>query len=138
MSDIAPQLAAVLEDDAGILETFGMTVVRARDGACLIESTVPDQLVNAGGFAHGAIAFSLLDTASAYCVRSLGTRGVTTSANLHYVRGAVGGDRLRAEVQVMHRTRRTASLRGEVLLEDAGEWVLAAHGTFGFQLLIDR
>ena len=132
---IHPRVAAAVVSDQGILEAFGMTIVRARDGACELTAVVPPGLVNAAGFAHGSVAFSLLDTACAYALGSLEVRGVTINANTTYVKGAAAGQRLTARVSVLSRTRRTASLRGEVYLagEDAAE--LAAHGTFVFQLI---
>ena len=112
-----------------------MTVQLARDGRCEITAQVPAQLVNAAGFAHGSVAFSLLDTACAYALSSLEVRGVTVNANTTYVAGAEAGQSLTAIITVVSRTRRTASLRGEVYLQDGEARKLAAHGSFVFQLL---
>ena len=51
---IDAELAEVLQADQGILDAFGMSVVSAEDGVCIIDCTVPASLVNAGGFAHGS------------------------------------------------------------------------------------
>ncbi len=135
--NIPPDLAEVLNQDSGIFDVFGMSVDSAEDGVCRLRCVVPDTLVNAGGFAHGSIAFSLMDTAAAYAIRSLGTRGVTSNANVTYVRGGQGGSKMHARVEVISRTRRVASLRGEVYVEEDGEDFLAAHGSFVFQLRAD-
>ena len=133
---IHPRVALALEADKGILETFGITVDAALDGACRLRSTVPASLVNAAGFAHGGLAFALLDTACAYALGSLETRGVTVNANTTFVKGAAAGDELEADVSVVSRGRRVATLRGEVFLKDnGGERILAAHGSFVFQLI---
>ncbi len=47
---------------------------------------------------------------------------------------AAGGSTLRGRVAVLSRTKRTATLRGEVYLDEDGEQRLAAHGSFVFQL----
>mgnify|MGYP001297951105 CR=1 FL=1 len=112
-----------------------MQVKRAEDGVCEVTADVPVHLVNAAGFGHGSIAYSLMDTACAYAIGSLEVRGVTVNGSVTYVRGARGGDKLRGQVQVMSRTRRTATLRGEVFIEGEEGPQLAAHGSFVFQLI---
>ena len=136
---IDAELAEVLQADQGILDAFGMSVVSAENGVCVIDCTVPASLVNAGGFAHGSIAFSIMDTACAYAIRSKGRRGVTSNANVTYVKGGAANSKLSGEVRVVSLTRRVASLRGEVHLHESGqsEPALAAHGTFVFQLASD-
>ena len=133
--EIHPRVALALEKDKGILGTFGMTLVKALDGHCEFSAVVPENLVNAAGFAHGSIAFALLDTGCAYALSSTGARGVTLNANTSYIKAAQAGSRLSVSVDVVSRTRRTATLRGEVYLEDNDERVLAAHGSFVFQLI---
>jgi uncharacterized protein (TIGR00369 family) len=134
MSQISEHVVDAITGDQGILDAFGMKVVSAIEGQCDIHCQVPHSLVNAGGFAHGSIAFSLIDTAAAYAIRSTGSQGVTSTANITYVKGAVGGDSLEAKVVVLSQTRRVASLRGEVYLLTNDERVLAAHGSLVFQL----
>jgi len=133
--DIHPRVQAALAQDQGILDGFGMTLARARDGVCEFDCVVPEQMVNAAGFAHGAVAFALLDTACAYALSSTEARGVTLNANTTYIKGAQAGSVLRGSASVLSRTRRIATLRGEVHVLDKGETVLAAHGTFVFQLI---
>ena len=120
-----------------------MQVIRASDGECEIGCIVPETLVNAAGFAHGAIAFALMDTACAYSLGTMELRGVTLNGNTTYVKGAEAGSKLLAMATIVSRTRRVVTLRAEVLLADAGAdsrteraaGELAAHGTFVFQIL---
>lgn len=135
---IDPRVLPALEKDQGILQAFGMSLQQAADGVCEFSAIVPDTLVNAAGFAHGSIAFALLDTACAYALSSTGVRGVTVNANTSYIKAAQAGSQLRASVQVVSRSRRMATLRGEVYLVDEPEPVLAAHGSFVFQLIEPR
>ena len=128
---IHPRVQLALAADQGILECFGMSVLRAEDGVCEIEAVVPQELVNAAGFAHGSLAFALLDTGCAYALGSLEVRGVTVNANTTYVKGATAGANMYAKVEVVSRSRRVASLRGEAFIDKE----LAAHGTFVFQLI---
>ncbi len=132
---IHARTAAVIDTDNGILNCFGMTVLKAWEGECEIQAVVPQAMINGAGFAHGSIAFSLLDTACAYAISSLEMRGVTINANVSYIKGAVEGSRLLAKVSVVSHTRRVVTLRGEVLLNDEVAARLAAHGSFVFQLI---
>lgn len=133
--DIHPRVIAAIDADQGILQNFGMSVLRATAGSCEMAATVPAALVNAAGFAHGAIAFALLDTACAYALGSLEVRGVTVNANTTYVKGAEAGAKLDAKVEVISRSRRVATLRGEVFVVTDSDRQLAAHGSFVFQLI---
>ena len=128
------QVADAIARDAGILEAFGMQVTRVDSGSCDIECVVPANLVNAGGFAHGSIIYSIMDTACAYALRSAGVSGVTISGNVNYTRGGRAGSRMRGSVSVVSQGKRVASLRGEVHVLEGEDWRLAGHGSFLFQL----
>ncbi len=135
---IHPRVQKVLETDQGILDAFGMEVLEAREGLCRMRLEVPAHLVNASGFAHGSIAFSILDTGCAYALGSLEVRGVTINANTTFVRGAQAGSEIEAEITVVSQSTRLATLRGEMYLVEDGARTLAAHGTFVFQLIVPR
>ena len=134
MAEIDPEVLAHVAKDTSILEAFNMQLEAAGDGMCELSAVVTRELVNAGGFAHGAIAFSLMDTACAYALRSLGRSGVTLNANVTYVRGGKAGDTLRGVTHLATQTRRVATFRAETWLDTDEEPILAAHGTFVFQL----
>ena len=135
LSDLSEETRTALAADQGIMDTFGLSVLSIADGVCELSCVVPDNLINAKGFAHGSIAFAVMDTACAYALRSLGVSGVTTHGDTHFVRGAGSGDRLYVRVEVISRSRRTATLRGETFLDpEQGERALSAHGSFAFQL----
>ena len=120
--------------DQGILDTFGCTVVTIANGVCELACQVPDTLINARGYAHGSIAFAIMDTACAYALRSSGGGGVTVHGDTHFVKAAGQGDELFARVEVVTRTRSIATLRGETYLINDGRRELAAHGSFVFKL----
>lgn len=128
-------MRAALAADQGILDTFGCTVVTISEGVCELSCVVPDSLINARGYAHGSIAFAVMDTACAYALRSSGGGGVTIHGDTHFVRGAGRGDQLFVRVEVVTRTRSIATLRGETFLLEDGERKLAAHGSFVFKLM---
>ena len=138
VSGYPSHVAEVIARDQSILDSFGMTVSGAKDGVCEIKCIVPETLVNAAGFAHGSIAYSLMDTACAYALGSLGVRGVTLNGNTTYVKGAQANSTLHGKVSVVSRTSRIVSLKGEVFLQTDTGVELAAHGNFIFQLIVVR
>lgn len=139
VNELSEEMQEVLAMDKGILDAFGIEVLRVENGTCEISSCVPDTMVNAGGYAHGSIVYSLMDTACAYALRSKGRRGVTVHGDVNYMRGGQAGTIFRAVVKVSSLTRRVATLRGEVFVDLEGEpSELAAHGSFVFQLVVDK
>ncbi len=135
LDHLSAETRKALAADQGILDTFGVTVESIGDGRCELICRVPENLINAGGFAHGSIAFAVMDTACAYAIRSAGVSGVTIHGDTHFVRGAAAGDKLLAQVEIVNIGRRVATLRGETYIcADNGDRKLAAHGAFVFQL----
>ena len=130
-TQVHPNVDRVFSLDQGVAELFGYKVIRALEGECLIRTVVSEQFVNAAGFGHGSLAFTLMDTASAYALASIETIGVTVNANVSYVKGVVAGEELQAYASILTRSKRMVSLRSEATV--AG--VVVAHGTFLFQLL---
>lgn len=128
---VHPNVDRVFSLDQGVAELFGYKVIRALEGECLIGTVVSEKFVNAAGFGHGSLAFTLMDTASAYALASIETIGVTVNANVSYVKGVVAGEELQAYASILTRSKRMVSLRSEATVAD----VVVAHGTFLFQLL---
>jgi uncharacterized protein (TIGR00369 family) len=120
--------------DKPLLDLLGIEFASAADGVARLETRVLPALVNAAGFAHGGIAYSLADIACAYALSSTGRRGVTLDAHVTYLKGATAGTHLVAVASLVSQSRRIASLRAEV---HAGD-VLIAHGMFTFMLVEPR
>ncbi len=132
MSDqVHPNVERVFSLDEGVANLFGYEVEQASEGQCVIRAIVSKQFVNAAGFGHGSLAFTLMDTASAYAVASTESMGVTVNANVTYVKPVSAGDEMLASSSILTRSKRMVSLRSEVLVDGS----LIAHGTFMFQIL---
>jgi uncharacterized protein (TIGR00369 family) len=131
---IRPNVQRVFELDQGVAQPFGYEVVQAGEGQCVLKVVVREQFVNAAGLAHGSLAFTLMDTASAYAIASLDSMGVTINANRTYVKGVSAGDELITRASIFTRSKRILSMRSEVLVKEA----VVAHGSFVFQLLEPR
>ena len=132
MSDqVHPNVERVFSLDEGVANLFGYEVEQASEGQCVIRAIVSKQFVNAAGFGHGSLAFTLMDTASAYAVASTESMGVTVNANVTYIKPVSAGDEMLASSSILTRSKRMVSLRSEVLVDGS----LIAHGTFMFQIL---
>ena len=132
MSDqVHPNVERVFGLDEGVANLFGYEVEQASEGQCVIRAVVSKQFVNAAGFGHGSLAFTLMDTASAYAVASTESMGVTVNANVTYIKPVSAGDEMLASSSILTRSKRMVSLRSEVLVDGS----LIAHGTFMFQIL---
>ena len=125
--DVAQTLAA----DRAMLDHYGMEFVSAAEGRALLRAAVADKMVNAAGYANGALTFALADTACAYALNSTEARGVTLNANISYLKAAKAGMLLEATAQIIKRGGRVAHLEAEVR---CGEDCIAK-GTFTFMLL---
>lgn len=123
-ADVAKAVAA----DQSMLNHYGMEFVSAADGRALLRAVVSGRMVNAAGYANGALTFALADTACAYALNSAGARGLTLNANISYLRAAKTGMLLEASAQVVKLGGRVAHLQADVR---CGEDCIAK-GTFTF------
>lgn len=97
------------------------------DGRAVLELELRDDLRNQHGLAHGGVLAYLADNAITFAGgASLGPAVLTSGVTIDYVRPAASGP-LRAEATVVTATRRTASVRCEVLGGD-GRVVAVAQG----------
>ncbi|HSF85792.1 MAG TPA: hotdog domain-containing protein [Acidimicrobiia bacterium] len=129
--ELPPLLAEVIAADAALLDTFGITVVAADEQRVVLEAIPPAALVNSLGVAHGALLFSVADTAAAYALASRGARGATIGSSMTYARPAKSGVPVVAAARVVTQGRTLATVRATITSE--GKTV--GHGMFQFMLL---
>ena len=128
---VHPNVTRVFNLDQGVAGLFAYEVVEALDGNCCIKAKVSDRFVNAAGFGPGSLAFTLMDTASAYALASTESMGVTVNANVTYLKAVSAGDELIASASIFDGSKRMVSLRSEARVNE----VVVSHGVFLFQLL---
>ena len=114
-----------------MLDHYGMEFVSAAEGCARLRAMVAGKMMNAAGYASGALTFALADTACAYALNSAGARGVTLNANISYLQAAKAGMSLEATAQVTKLGSRVAHLEADVR---CGEDCIAK-GTFTFMLV---
>ena len=97
------------------LATFlGITVEEVKHGYARCAVTVKPEYCNAVERAHGAIIHAVADQAFAVASNSMGTMAVALSMTLQYLQAALVGERIFAEVIVIHAGRKVSSWRVDV------------------------
>lgn len=129
-------------DDAGHLtrlaeqaqSTFwgllGCEVVQADANKAAIRLDTAERHLNLLGIVHGGVLMSLLDNAMALVVMlaNANERAVTANMNTHFLKSSKGG-LLVCEAELIHRSRRTLTLQGQVK-DDAGALLAWASGAY--------
>lgn len=69
----------------------GIEIVEIAVGYARTQVCIEPRHLNAGGYVQGGVLFTLADLAFAAATNSHGTLTVTSSANITFVRGAMGG-----------------------------------------------
>lgn len=111
-------------------ETLNFVLTEVDEGVAVFEADARADFYNPLGMVHGGWAATLLDSCMGCAVHTTmepGGRYTTLEIKINYIR-AISSEtgRLRAEGQVVHRGRRTATAEGR-LVDAAGK--LYAHGT---------
>ncbi len=117
-----------------LLQTLGIHLQEIGARHAVMVVTVDERHRNYFGGAHGGLLATLVDTA-AFFPRPLLPSGVactTTNLQVNYTRTAAPGDTLTARSELLHRGRRTASVRVEITNQKG---TLVAHGSVTLLLL---
>lgn len=106
-------------------------VEEVEPGRAVVYIDIEDFHLNGNETLHGGVYATLIDNAMGLSVASLvGVRIATTQMNVHFL-GPVREGRVTCRAEVVHRTRRTATVEGRVY---DGSGNLVAMGTGAFRL----
>ena len=84
------ELFNILEDDSGFIKNNNYNVVEMTDKKVVVKADVNETSLNPYGFMHGGFIFGLGDTAMGILASTKGEKAVTISANISYLKPAVG------------------------------------------------
>lgn len=102
------------------LQLLNAELLSRDNGRAVIGLSVDEQHLRTRGIAHGGLIATLLDTAMGAAVSTKtpdGCFAVTAQMNVHFVRPAWKGERLKIVAEVCHHGATTAVARAEVLTE---------------------
>ncbi len=119
------------------LEEFLGFTIEHRDGGAVAKLTLDDRHMNPNAVAHGAVAFTLMDTAMGGAVMSVipeGSYCATIEFHTRFHRGATEGT-LEAEATVITAGRRVVHLEAKTT---DGEGRLVASATASFAVIEPR
>jgi len=115
----------------GMLVTLGATLTRVAEGEIDITVPVRPEISQQQGYAHGALAFAIGDSAAGYAAVTLldATSDVVTSEmGIHFLAPGLG-QRLIARGSVIKPGKRMLVTRAEIFAEHDGVETLIAHMT---------
>jgi acyl-CoA thioesterase len=104
---------------------MGMRCLEVSPGACRVQMTVGDDMVNLFGTAHGGAVFSVIDEAFQVAVNAAGVVAYALNLSVTYISACRPGDVLVAEAREMSVTRRTSTCEIRVF-RGGGELVAVA------------
>jgi LAO/AO transport system kinase len=113
------RLAALAERD-GLCTTLGISVLTGGPGRAEVGMTVGPRHMNFNGGCHGGALFALADSAFGLASNSHGPVAVGIDAHITFQAGVAVGDRLVARAIEVHRTRKVAVYRVDVIRREPG------------------
>ena len=124
-------LARFFNEEVTFSKHIGAKVERVEPGRSTISIDVEEVHLNGAGTLHGGVYASLIDNAMGLSVAALvGLRTATIGLDVHFL-GAVREGRITCSAEVVHRTRRIATVEAKVR---DGDQNLVAMGTGTFRI----
>ncbi len=93
------QVKHYIEEKDMLIHQFGMEILEVTIGRAAVSMEVRPEHLNAAGFCHGGVIFSLADVAFALACNSHGTMALALDVSISYLRPCVPGDRLVARAE---------------------------------------
>ena len=109
---------------------LGIRILEYREGYAKAEMPVKPDFLNPLGTVHGGCLYSLADSVGGCACASYGKIAPTVSGDLHFLRPAVGYDRLVASAHVIKHGRALAVYEVEIT-DPTGQFIIA-RGTFTY------
>lgn len=81
---------------------LGIEVLEIKEGACKLQMTVRDEMLNGFGIAHGGITYSIADSALAFASNSHGQKSVSVETSISHTISLKSGDVMVAEATEEH------------------------------------
>lgn len=128
-------LARYFDEDITFSKHIGAKVEEVEPGGAIVYIDIEEIHLNGNGTLHGGVHASLIDNAMGLAVISrVAVRTATVAMNVHFL-GPVSGGRITCRAEVVHRTRRLATVEGKVYDEEDN---LVAMGTGTFRIFEKR
>jgi len=134
-SDQLTRLAKYFDEKVTFSRHIGSKVEKVEPGRAICHIDVESIHLNGNGTLHGGVYTSLIDNAMGLSVAALvGLRTATIGLDVHFL-GAVKEGRITCSAEVVHRTRRIATVEAKVR---DGDENLVALGTGTFRIFEKR
>lgn len=123
------RLVRYFDEEVTFSKHIGAKVESVEPGRAIVYVDTEELHLNGNGTLHGGVYASLIDNAMGLALISrVGVRTATSSMNVHFL-GSVSGGRITCHAELVHRTRRLATVEGRVY-DGAENLVAMGTGTF--------
>jgi acyl-CoA thioesterase len=128
MDPLPPASNGPFSADDAFCHLLGIELLKDEPGEAIASLVVEPRHLNAIGVLHGGALFSFADATLARASYRLGEPAVVISAQAHFLRGALVGDRLVAHATEDFRGGRLGSYRVEIRRHGDQELIATAVG----------
>lgn len=93
---------------------LGIQIVDVQEGACILQCTLTEKMMNGYKIAHGGVLFSLADSAIAFTSASYGWIAVAIDHSISFLKKTVTGDMLTIKAETVSMGHKTGVIRVEI------------------------
>ena len=101
-------IAQFMYNNDSYSQWLGIDILEMKNGYCIAQMTVREEMTNGFNIAHGGITYSLADSAFAFASNSEGRLAVSIETNISHTKAVHIGDVITAEAQVMNSSPKLA------------------------------
>ena len=103
--EIAQSVVEKMYENDSFSKSLGMSIESISPGTCVLSLKIKGEMVNGFGVAHGAIMYSLADSALAFASNSRGKKCLSIDTQISHLRSCNEGDVLTASATELSRSR---------------------------------
>jgi acyl-CoA thioesterase len=88
----APSIVSKMMENDAFSRWLGIRILDTKPGACILQMTITNQMVNGFGIAHGGISYAFADSALAFASNGHGRHCVSIDTSINHITPLQEGD----------------------------------------------
>lgn len=113
--DHVEKVKRLINEKDALISLFKMTIVELKAGSSVVSMKIEKGHVNAAGYCHGGVIFSLADVAFALACNSHGKLAVALDMSISFIKAVSPGTKITARCIERHRGKSTGRYTIEVM-----------------------
>jgi acyl-CoA thioesterase len=113
--DRVEKVKRLINEKDTLISLFNMTIVELKSGSSVVSMKVGKDHVNAAGYCHGGVIFSLADVSFALACNSHGKLAVAMDMSISFIKAVSPGTEITARCNERHRGKSTGRYTIEVM-----------------------